>query len=218
MKKVFKEIPLKILFASLLFLLAIFVFAFIAHEVLGENEDEFDNKVFQFLKSLTTPGLISISGVLSFFGTHYFLIPAYLLLILFLFLKKKKSDAIDIAIIAISSSALIFLLKFLFHRQRPQLPLLRAFKNYSFPSGHALSSFIFCSVLIYLVWQSKMPKTWKYSIAVSLLLFSLAIGISRIILRYHYASDVLAGFCFGFVWVIFSFWLQRKIFKKRARN
>ncbi|MER3470732.1 MAG: hypothetical protein C4330_05215 [Chitinophagaceae bacterium] len=46
-----------------------------------------------------------------------------------------------------------------------------------------------------------------------LLFFSISIGISRIVLRYHYASDVLAGFALGYAWVLFSLWLLNKILK-----
>jgi membrane-associated phospholipid phosphatase len=86
--------------------------------------------------------------------------------------------------------------------------------NYSFPSGHALSSFIFCSLLARLAWKSNWSPLMKWVVTVCLLSFSLSIGISRIVLRYHYASDVLAGFCLAFAWVLFSFWLQNKFKRK----
>jgi len=112
---------------------------------------------------------------------------------------------------------LMFLLKDIYHRHRPDLPLLRELNGYSFPSGHATDSFIFCSILIYLIWKSKISATWKYILAAFLVLFSLSIGASRIILRYHYASDVLAGFALAFAWVIFSFWILGKI-KRKTNN
>jgi undecaprenyl-diphosphatase len=31
------------------------------------------------------------------------------------------------------------------------------------------------------------------------------IGISRIVLRYHYASDVIAGFCLALAWLSFLY-------------
>ena len=153
---------------------------------------------------------------LSFFGSHYFLIPAYVLIVTFLFLKHKNSDAINIIVIVLSSTALLFGLKAIYRRHRPELPLLREFHNYSFPSGHALSSFIFCSILIYLIWKSDLRSVLKYLLAGLLVIFAISIGISRIVLRYHFASDVLAGFALGFAWVIFSFWILKKL-SKRSR-
>jgi undecaprenyl-diphosphatase len=146
----------------------------------------------------------------TFFGTIQFLIPAYIIIISFFLIKKKYRRSIDIAIVAISSSALMFGLKDFFHRARPALPLLKSF-TYSFPSGHALSSFIFCSVLIYLIDDSDVKIYWKWLLSILLLLFSLTIGVSRIILKMHYATDVIAGFCLGIVWVILSFWMQKRL-------
>jgi len=107
-------------------------------------------------------------------------------------------------------------LKQFFHRHRPDLPLVKTLTNFSFPSGHALCSFIFCSVLIYLVDKGNLSLRWKWIFSVLLILLSIIIGISRIVLRYHYATDVLAGFCVGFAWVIFSLWLERKLTPRRV--
>ena len=219
--KLIELISLKVLIALCLFLVSLFLFGFIAHEVVNENETAFDTKVFQFFASFSNNSLIQVMKVFTFFGTIQFLIPAYLILIVYLIIKKKYRTSIDISIVAISSSAIMFGLKDYFHRARPELPLVRSF-TYSFPSGHALCSFIFCSVLIYLIDVSKLPRLWKWVLSVFLLLFSLTIGISRIVLKMHYATDVIAGFCLGIVWVILSLWLlkrinYRNIFKQRSR-
>jgi len=215
-RDIVREISLKTVLISSSFLVSIFVFAFLAHEVVGEKEDRFDTKVFHFLNAYTTAPLVKLMQGLSFFGSHYFLIPAYVLIVTFLFLKHKNSDAINIIVIVLSSTALLFGLKAIYRRHRPELPLLREFHNYSFPSGHALSSFIFCSILIYLIWKSDLRSVLKYLLAGLLIIFAISIGISRIVLRYHFASDVLAGFALGFAWVIFSFWILKKL-SKRSR-
>jgi undecaprenyl-diphosphatase len=213
-KKIIKEVSFKTLLVSSLFFVAIFIFAFLAHEIVGEKEDMFDTKVFNFLKAHTTAPLVKLMNGLSFFGNHFFLIPAYILLVTVLFLRHRRSDAINIIVIVLSSTALLFGLKTIYGRHRPELPLLRELHDYSFPSGHALSSFIFCSILIYLIWKSDLRPALKYLLAGLLVIFSLSIGISRIVLRYHFASDVLAGFALGFAWVIFSFWILKKLSKR----
>jgi membrane-associated phospholipid phosphatase len=116
-----------------------------------------------------------------------------------------------VLVIGVSSTGLMFLLKSIFKRKRPDLPLFKELTNYSFPSGHALSSFIFCSILIWLTWKTGWGKGWKWLVSALLLLFSLSIGVSRIVLRYHYASDVLAGFCMGFAWALLSFLILKKL-------
>lgn len=206
-----KTISFEFLLFSFLFLFSIAAFALIAHEVAGKNVDEFDNSAFSYLKRYSTPSVIVFFKNLTFLGSTYFLLSAYAILITYLFFIRRTTDAIDIAIIAVTSSLLLFGLKAYFARHRPPLPLFDALTNYSFPSGHALSGFIFYCVLIYLTWKSHWNKKWKYLLSVLLILLSVLIGISRIVLRYHYASDVLAGFSLGFAWVLLSIWLQRKI-------
>jgi len=215
-REIISEIELKTVLVSLIFLVSIFVFGYLAHEVVGENETGFDNKAFLFFSSFNSPQLITASRVFTFFGSTYFIIPSYIILIIFLWIIRRRSDAINVTIIAASSTLLMLGLKQFFHRHRPGLPLLKALTNYSFPSGHALSSFIFCSVLIYLVYKGKLDMKWKWIFSVLLVLFSICIGISRIVLRYHYATDVVAGFCLGFAWVIFSLWLERKLTSRKV--
>ena len=151
---------------------------------------------------------------LTFFGSSYFLLPAYILIVAWLLWKRKTHDAINVSVLGISSFLLKAALKQVFQRERPDPQLAEKLSNFSFPSGHALSSFIFSSVVIYLIWEGNLQVGWKWFFSVLLILFSFLIGISRIVLRYHYASDVMAGFCLAFTWVILSFWVQDQITKK----
>ena len=48
-----------------------------------------------------------------------------------------------------------------------------------------------------------------------LFLLILLIGISRIYLRVHYASDVIAGFAVGLGWLLLALWAIEKIEHKR---
>jgi undecaprenyl-diphosphatase len=216
-KEIITEIELKTLLVSLLFIISVFVFGYLAHEVVGENETQFDSRVFQFFAAYNSPAFISVNKVLTFFGATYFVIPAYVILIIILWLIRRRSDAINVAIVAVTSTLLMLGLKQFFHRHRPELPLVKTLTNFSFPSGHALCSFIFCSAIIYLINKGKLDLKWKWIFSILLILLAIAIGISRIVLRYHYATDVVAGFCVGFAWVIFSLWLERKLTPRRVQ-
>ena len=150
----------------------------------------------------------------TFLGTHEFLIPANLVLIAyFLFIKKEKWYSIKIPAIALSSLGLMFALKYVFHRSRPMIPLLEEAKGLSFPSGHALMSVTFYGLIIYIIFKTIKNKELKWSLISMLLLLILIIGFSRIYLRVHYASDVMAGYCIGFLWLAFTVHLLNKIEK-----
>ncbi len=210
-KKIIETLSLKVLLISALFIVALFMFAFLAEGVLQGKQRAIDNNIFLFFDSFTTPGLIRTMEVFSFFGSVQFMVPAYLILIGYFFIKKRFRNGVDVAIIGVTSTAMIFGLKILFHRQRPGLPIIEELHTFSFPSGHALSSFILCSLLIFIIHKRAWKKMYKWIIAIFLALFSITIGISRIILRMHYPTDVIASLCLGIVWVIVSLWIFKKI-------
>jgi undecaprenyl-diphosphatase len=58
--------------------------------------------------------------------------------------------------------------------------------------------------------EIQLPGYVKYSSRSILILFSLLIGFSRIYLRVHYASDVIAGFCCGFAWLCLTIYLMEQ--------
>lgn len=209
--KLLKLIPLELMVISAIFLLALFTFSFIIHEAVYQQADVFDNNVIQFFSTHASPALIEVMKRITFFGATTFLFPAYIALIAGYIIKKNYQYAIDIAIIAISSTVMMSVMKQFFHRHRPRLPIIKGITGYSFPSGHSLSSFIFCCILIYLVWKGTLLPVFKYLLMFFLLLCPLVIGLSRIVLNVHYATDVIGGFCFAIMWVVLSFVTLKKI-------
>jgi len=98
-------------------------------------------------------------------------------------------------------------LKALFVRERPDLAY-RAVEavNASFPSGHAMLSavvFLTLGALGARFSERRRLKALALSAAVGL---SLLVGVSRIYLGVHWASDVLAGWCLGAAWAM-ACWL-----------
>lgn len=197
-----------------LFVVALTAFVYITRRVFVLNKTKLDNAVFNYLKTHVSERNNDIMEVFTFLGTHQFLIPANLSLIAyFLFIKKHKWHSIKIPAIALSSLGLMFLLKGLFDRARPSVPLLFEAKGLSFPSGHALMSVTFYGLLIYMTFKSVKNPALKWTLISLLILLIIIIGSSRVYLRVHYATDVIAGYCIGFLWLVFTVWLLNKIEK-----
>jgi len=171
-----------------------------------------DLKIFDIVKAHTNEKNTQIMSAITVLAKHQFLIPANLSLIYyFLFLHKRTWFSIRVAAIALSSLGLMFLLKYLFKRKRPQPSLLRAAKGMSFPSGHAIFSVTFYGLLIYIISQTQKNKALKWSLILPLLLLIQLIGYSRVYLRVHYASDVVAGYIVGASWLLISLDLLKRI-------
>jgi undecaprenyl-diphosphatase len=92
-------------------------------------------------------------------------------------------------------------LKLLFHRVRPEPFFGPLPHSYSFPSGHALSSFCFYGILAGLLDTRIRSLAVRISIWIVAALLVLAIGVSRIYLGVHYPTDVIAGYVAAAVWV-----------------
>lgn len=210
-----KGISLRLLVVIGVFLAALAVFLFIAQEIVLENENSLDAAAFQKLARITNPGTTSVMTFITFFGSSYFLFPAYLLTILFfLFLKKNRRLSLDVTAIGVTSTVILFSLKAIFHRHRPLDPLVHNVAGFSFPSGHSFSSFTFFGLLIYILWNTKMNATLRWLLSILFFLFAAAIAFSRVYLHVHYASDVIAGFCLCLVWLTVSFWALQKLKRK----
>lgn len=205
-------LSIELLIVWVLFLLSFLAFLFVVFRIFYFKKESFDFAVFDALEKYVSDGMSDFMLGITFLGTHNFLIPANLVLIAyFLFIKKHRWYSIKIPVVALGGVTLMFLLKMLFNRPRPLIPLLKEAAGLSFPSGHAMMSFSFYGLLIYLVWQN-VKNGWVKGIAVTFLFFLiLLIGFSRIYLRVHYASDVLAGFCVGIIWLVLSLWVTRRI-------
>jgi undecaprenyl-diphosphatase len=198
-----------LLFAGLL---ALILFAMMAHKVLGEQEHFLDTSIFSYLSAqVITPERTAVMEWITFLASQNFLLAAYSALIIFYFFKRKKRLAIEGLLIGLIGHLINFLMKLFFHRARPTNPLVDPLESFSFPSGHATSAFVFYGLLTYLVWQTRLSKIFKRILSALLIFLAIAIGFSRVYLRVHYPSDVAGGFFIGFAWIVFAVWYLEKI-------
>lgn len=205
-------LSVELIIVLILFMFALIAFILIAYRVLQLQDDQFDFLVFEHVSNIVTPSLTRFIQFITFFGNHKFLIPANVVLVVyFLFIKKHRWYSIKVPVIAIGGVLIMFLLKQFFNRPRPLIPLLEPVKGLSFPSGHALMSMSFYGLLIFLVWENVCNRFWKWLLISLLLIFILLIGFTRIYLRLHYFSDVIAGFAAGIIWLSLSIWLVRRM-------
>ena len=72
--------------------------------------------------------------------------------------------------------------------------------GFSFPSGHSSGSLVTYGMLAYLGLRL-LPPRWHLPAALGAATLALAVGASRVFLRVHFASDVLAGFASGAAWL-----------------
>lgn len=116
-------------------------------------------------------------------------------------------ESITALFAAASSLLLNYIIKTAVHRPRPTANLVEVFQNiqgFSFPSGHVMFYMAFFGFLLFLVFTLVKRVWWRYFLMSFLILLIALVGVSRMYLGEHWASDVLGGYLAGSLDLILS--------------
>ena len=195
----------------LIFFVSLIIFFLILYDVFRYEIIFYDELAYNFLvKNLRNDTLTIIMKFITNLGSGLILISISLLL--FIFVKdKKKGISITINLLLITLINLI--LKLIIQRPRPDGFNIINESGYSFPSGHSMISMAFYGLLIYLSYKNIKNRILKKTICIFLFTLIILIGISRIYLGVHYASDVIGGFFISIAYLIVFIEIVPKLLK-----
>lgn len=165
---------------------------------------EWDRRVFAWVDGWRGPVPTGLAKLMDFLGSALCQYVLLLAVIPLMVRRKLWKAALVWAVSLTGGWAANLLLKGLFHRERPALEHGVDTFGYSFPSGHAMVSVVFYGMLVYglLRYGPDVLRRVESTVWLLLAAFLLAMGLSRIYLGVHYASDALAGAAVGFVWLL----------------
>jgi undecaprenyl-diphosphatase len=133
----------------------------------------------------------------------------------FLLIQKKRLSAMLLVIGLAGGVGLSEGLKALFERARPPAPYqVVETLNASFPSGHALLATVFYLTLGVLLTRAVPRRRLKAFVLGAAMLIAALVGLTRVYLGAHWASDVIAGWCAGAAWAM-ALWLVTWIVQRR---
>ncbi|MDY4306810.1 phosphatase PAP2 family protein [Enterococcus mundtii] len=115
------------------------------------------------------------------------------MLAIFSWRKQYHKLAIWQVLMVLTVSLIGYVMKQAIQRTRPDVEQLIPRSSYSFPSGHSILSmtlFLVFLITMYIIYREKRVNKLVWVGA----LYPLLIASSRIYLRVHYPSDILAGF------------------------
>lgn len=169
-------------------------------------EDVFDNEIVVFdtiiydTISLTKTSLVTnVFKAITVLGSAKVLVG--ITLVSFIILRNKRISTC-IAFNLVTIGVLNQVLKLIIQRPRPEGFRLIEETGYSFPSGHSMASMAFYGLIIYFIFKYLKNRKLKIAICTMLALLIVCIGISRIYLGVHYASDVIAGFVISIAYLV----------------
>ncbi len=176
----------------------------------------FDNWFYDmFVRGSRSVFLDNFFKYFTYFGSTIGLI---IIVLLFLIFDKDKKIGITLSIGLILSGVLNLIIKLIVKRPRPEVVNVIVESGYSFPSAHAMMSFVVFGLIIYYVYKKVQNKSVKFGLIVALSCLIFMLGLSRIYLGVHYLSDVLAGWCIGYVLTIGIIFLSNIIFAHHRRQ
>jgi undecaprenyl-diphosphatase len=177
-------------------LAALLCFIWLAQKVDHGETVRFDESVRNALHSAARPWLTTLFEAITALGSQAVVTGVSGSAALILFRQGRRAEALLIVIAMGGAEAWLYLLKAHFHRQRPE-PFfgLAPLTSYSFPSGHALLSFCCYGML------AALAPARRALVRIAAAALILAIGLSRIYLGVHHASDVIAGYLVAAAWM-----------------
>lgn len=171
-----------------------------------------DKEIYKLIISIKSDTMTTIFKIITSFASVKFMI---IVSIIILLLKKLKHIRYFIVLNIINDVILNNLLKIIFKRERPIDIMLVEETGYSFPSGHTMIAIIFYGFIIYLINKSSYKKKTKIILNTLLTILILLIGISRIYLGVHFATDVIASYLIGISYlIIFTHFIDKYVTNK----
>ena len=166
---------------------------------------QIDFNILNAIQSIRNPFLDTIMPLITFLGSGG-IVWAVTALIMLCFKKSRKTGIIIIVSLLLGLFLSTMGLKNVIARERPYENLLIGAPSgrFSFPSGHAISSFSAATVIL----------LYSKKLAIPAIILAALICFTRLYLYVHFPSDVICGALFGILLAFVSNFLVNKIWEK----
>lgn len=191
-------------------MLALSAFAALAGEMRESETARWDTAALHLAQQwrATHPLVEAIMRELSSLGSTPVMTLFTVLAAGYLYAVGRPARAVAVSLAMISAALAVTALKMGFGRARPD-PAFAALvqEGLSFPSGHtSMSAVFYLTMGVLLAQRHERLQVRAFLIGIAAFMTGL-IGVTRVMLGVHWASDVLAGWAFGAGWAALWFWV-----------
>lgn len=168
--------------------------------ILGGGNSPIDRAAYQWSGELGRSAPVSVDAAawLSDSASWPVLIAVAVLAGLALAVQRRLRAAMLVIAVSLGGRFTVDTLKWLSDRPRPaEESRLAVVQSMSFPSGHAANSMILWLTLALLLATGRA----RTPLVLAAIGYSVAVGLSRLVLQVHWLTDVVAGWLFGVLWV-----------------
>lgn len=181
-----------------------------------------DLQITRAIQMINLPSFAVLMSLVSWpgFGPQDVIITG--VIILFIYTFGFHWESVVALIAAVFSTVINVLVKNLVQRPRPTSNLVKVFatlKSYSFPSGHVMFYLGFFGFIWFLAFSLLKPSIKRSVLLIVLGILVVLIGVSRIYLGEHWASDVLGSYLLGTLTLVaiiqFYLWGKTRYFVRQ---
>lgn len=210
-----------IFLGGVLAIVAGFLFITLARELSLSSSAVYriDRGVRAWFLEARQPGTTAVLRSVTFFGGAAGLLIVMAIVTGLLLVRKERASAAYVVITTLGGMLLNIGLKMFFARDRPEMDIHFAVASwYSFPSGHAMGSFVLYAALAYIGLRQPFPWSVDSGILAAAFTMILLIGLSRVYLGVHWSSDIAGGWSAGAVWSASTTMAFEMLLRQRQRR
>ena len=152
-----------------------------------------DDGVHRLAVNLEFSPAVRMAVALDFLGSSWITFPLMAVVGLYLLRRRRWEGLVYCVLAMVFSQMMIGPIKTLYARPRPPMSLVET-TSYSFPSGHAVAGAAIAIALVIVLVPAGPRRRNLEMIAAG---FAVIMGLSRVYLRAHWLSDVVAGVALG---------------------
>lgn len=206
----FSGLPLTLMVAAAVYVIAL-LGGIIEEVVEAEEIRRLDSAIDSFFNPYRTPLLIEIFAWITELGASYSLVGIALIATGLFWAHDRVYLILPLWVTILGAQATTWLGKFGFDRARPEFVTDITALSPAFPSAHASSAMAVFGFMAYAIARDLPRLRPRFEVAFWALVLIGLIGLSRIFLSVHHASDVAAGFLVGVFWLLAGFALAEHL-------
>lgn len=188
----------------------IYGFLHFASEVVERDTAPFDRAVRDWVFAHRPPWSVDIARGITTLGSRTVLIVAAAIVVVLLIVRGARLRPLLVAVVPLCLIELPGVLRDWYRIPRPPGGIA-ADLSFGFPSGHTTGSTVLALVIGYVLARELGARRLGWTIA---LLIPLAVGISRVYLDVHWASDVIGGWLIGSICAVAICALYERAFRR----
>lgn len=200
----FTGLPMTLIVVACIYI-AFALFGIVDLVVSSRGVVAFDDQVMSWFAPYRSKERVDAGMLLTGLGNTSTLIASVLIASSFLWAHRRRGIVGPMWLAFIGVEIVTTIGKGWVNRARPVFTTIATAHSPSFPSGHTTGATVVFGFLAYAISRDLASHRRRFAIAYGATMLVVVVGVSRVFLGVHFASDVIAGWLIGIFWLLVAF-------------